>query len=172
MDQYILGKIFELIIMKLELKHLVGQFYSPIKVYNTKSKETDIITAIDFEYKIISFLNYSENILLSDFNVFGFKLIFRPLSDLTKLGDEKIPINEHTINILIEEKYNLEYGIFSCYKNELTINLDGDPSCRYDMNKSIKFDAIEDIRNELMKGHYDIFNLIENGLAIDINTIK
>ena len=99
-----------------------------------------------------------------------FKPILRPLSDLNRFGEDII--NEHSINLLISEKYNLDYGILSHFKGELSINLEGDYDLRYDANKSISFNVMLTIQEELLKGHYDIFNLIENNLAIDINTLK
>ena len=94
--------------------------------------------------------------------------ILRPLSDLSSLGDDKIQINEHTINKI------LGYGDveFSSYKGDLDFIHEGDPDQRYDSSKTISFNTFEMARTELLKGHFDIFGLIEKGLAIDINTIK
>ncbi len=100
------------------------------------------------------------------------KLVLIPLSDLTKLGDENTPITEHTINLGIEEKFGLEYGIFSHYKGDLDIELDGDSYLQYDANKSISLDVAKYILNELHRGHYDTEGLIEAGLAIDKNTLN
>ena len=72
----------------------------------------------------------------------------------------------------MEERHGVDYGVFSHYKGELDIELDGDTSAHYDQNKTISFNVMMDIQTELLKGHYDIFGLIEKELSIDINTIK
>ena len=96
------------------------------------------------------------------------KPILRPLSDLKSLGDKNIPINSHTINQI------LGYGEieFSYFKGDLDIIHDSDSDQRYDSDKTISFSTFETIRTELLKGHYDIFGLIDAGLAIDINTLQ
>jgi len=103
-------------------------------------------------------------------DLFDIKLILRPLSDLNRYGEDII--NEHSINLLISEKHGLDYGVFIYYDGKMDIELDGDPDLRYDVNKRISFDVMFTIQEELLKGHYDIHKLIENNLAIDINTIK
>jgi hypothetical protein len=148
--------------MKLQLEHL-----SPYLPY-----ELNVISShynVD-SYEIVEGLK--KNKFITNVDTFEFiygKPILRPLSDLTKISDEVL-INEHTINILLQEKHNQEYGIFSHYKGQLDIELDGEPDLRYDSNKSISFFTILTIQEQLLKGHYDIFGLIEKGLAIDINT--
>lgn len=100
------------------------------------------------------------------------KPILRPLSDLRQNIGEENTINEHTINLILEEKFELDYGVFCSFQNDIDLELDGDPNLRYDSNKRINFYAVLEAYNELLKGHYDIFFLIEKGLAIDINTIN
>ncbi len=98
------------------------------------------------------------------------KPILRPLSDLDNLTNDYE--TEHSINLKIEEEFDLEYGVFCPYGDELSIDLDGDSSVLYDSNKSISFKVIERIQELLLSSHYDISRLIAKGLAIDINTIK
>jgi hypothetical protein len=76
------------------------------------------------------------------------KLILRPLSDLTKKD-----------NTLIDSwKKQDSFGSF--FRKFEDITLDRIPVLEYRIIVS------------LLQNHYDIFGLIEKGLAIDINTIK
>ena len=150
--------------MKLELKHLAPYLPYKLKVH---IEDNRIYTLEGLSAK------YDRVDLDDDYGwsyMGGIKLILRPLSDLNRFGEDII--NEHSINLLISEKYNLDYGTFSSFKGELDIELDGDPDLRYDVNKRISFDVMLTIQEELLKGHYDIYGLIENNLAIDINTVK
>jgi hypothetical protein len=159
--------------MKLELKHLAPYLPYGLKVkhdfekvrYNgRKSPLEDWIMTLE-----PSMLNC---FILKDKRPFNRKPILRPLSDLSRYNDE-VEINEHYINeFLTNPEYGQEYGVFSHYKGEIDIELDGDPQVRYDQRKTISFKCIHKITELLYKGHYDVFNLIPNGLAIDINTIN
>lgn len=138
---------------KLELKE--ASLYLP---YSVRFIHDIGINELNIETINYWFTNYYNNP----------KLILKPLSNLQNLRDNKTPINESTINTL------LGYGDieFSHYKGDLDIIYNGDSFTRYDKNKTIPFNTFELIRNELLKGHYDIFGLIEKGLAIDINTLE
>ena len=155
--------------MKLELKHLA--LYLPYALGFIHQDEIYQLMQLNIKYdqKPMWIEGWNGKNLI---NVFpeGCQPILRPLSDLNRFGEDII--NEHSINLLISEKYNLDYGTFSSFKGELDIELDGDPDLRYDVNKRISFDVMLTIQEELLKGHYDIYGLIENNLAIDINTVK
>ena len=157
--------------MKLEFKQIACYFPYELKIMQYRDD-----LKLSFESNLISLSNDTLGVTSPRFpfnekiQYHEAKLILRPLSDLNRYGEDII--NEHSINLLISEKYNLDYGILSHFKGELSIDLDGDPDLRYDANKSISFNVMLTIQEELLKGHYDIFNLIENNLAIDINTIK
>jgi hypothetical protein len=145
--------------MKLELKHLAP--YLPYDVvYTHKYLDLKVTYGELDTHNIMELMNPSTNHCI----------ILRPLSDLnTKYGEDEV--NKHSINLLIEEKYKVDYGIFSHYKGFLNIELDGDYDLRYDSNKSIDFNIIFEIQEQLFKNHFDVFGLIEKGLAIDINTL-
>jgi len=157
--------------MKLEFKQIACYLPYELKIMQYRDD-----LKLSFESFLISLSNNTLGVTSPRFpfneriQYHEAKLILRPLSDLNRYGEDII--NEHSINLLISEKYNLDYGILSHFKGELSIDLDGDPDLRYDANKSISFNVMLTIQEELLKGHYDIFNLIENNLAIDINTIK
>ena len=74
--------------------------------------------------------------------------------------------------MLVQENFNVEYGIFSHYKGNLSIELDGDSNAGYDQLKTLDFKVIDCIKEELLKAHFDVFGLIEKGLALDINILK
>lgn len=142
--------------MKLELKDLAP--YLPFDVgYTHKYLDLKVIYGKLDTRNIIELMNPNTNHCI----------ILRPLSDLSSLGNYEIQINEHTINTM------LGYGVieFSHYKGDLDFIYEGDYDQRYDSSKTINFNTFEIVRNELLKGHYDLFGLIEKGLAIDINTL-
>ena len=77
-----------------------------------------------------------------DFNIYSdIKPILRPLSDLTNEFKYDFRFTERTITI---HKHGLDYWV-----------------------KGLRFDIVE----FLLKNHFDVFGLIEQGLAIDINTL-
>lgn len=150
---------------KLTIEHL-----APYLPYGLKLA---VITKYGYIMSSIHRLNHGEGIgtIKHILTSKKYKPILRPLSDLQSVINDKILINEHTINKLIQDKHFVEYGVFSHYRKMLDIELDGDPSLQYDKNKSISLYVVLDIYNELLKGHYDIFELIDKGLAIDVNTL-
>lgn len=150
--------------MKLELKHLAP--YLPYELKVKASSDIYKVDGVDISDQTIIAYELEEMWL----PMRSCKPILRPLSDLTKL--EEGLISEHSINMLIEEKFKMEYGVFSHYKGDLEFQIEGDSSQGYDSAKTISFEVTEFVRNELLKAHYDIFGLIEEGLAIDINTLK
>lgn len=62
----------------LTIENLVYQHYKPLHVV-FKGGATDVITSIDYDSKIIGFLNRNANSLLSNDD---FKLMLRPMSEL------------------------------------------------------------------------------------------
>jgi hypothetical protein len=149
--------------MKLELKHL-----APYLPYKLKGEYNDIKGCVVTMAVQTSNGREERNI---DCFLDGIRPILRPLSDLANYGEEGI-INEHSINLLIESEYGVEYGMFSQYIGELELVIEGDTSQGYDSSKEIDFKVFQTIQEELLKGHFDIFGLIKEKLAIDINTFK
>lgn len=145
--------------VKLELKHL-----SPYLPYRLKIQHKTIFQESGYE-SVDTLTSYNiPNVIESDKR----KPILRPLSDLSRVGCKETTINEHTINTL------LGYGDieFSHFKGDLDFIHEGNSSQRYDSSKTISFKTFETVRAELLKGHFDVFGLIEKGLAIDINTLE
>ena len=133
--------------MKLELKHLAGYLPYELKgiftIYNTEQTVRSLsVIYINRE------LEYRH-----------FKPILRPLSDLTKEievnGDIFIPLDIISSHLEYELNYNSEENEFSTKQiNRLFI-------------MEIPYLAIDC----MLEWHFDIYGLIENGLAIDMNTL-
>ena len=133
---------------KLELKHLAP--YLPYDLECKVWKPAHIHN--NKVVKLVGLINkdcgcFTQNNYYYD----EFKPILRPLSDLTKViqhnGDEFIPY--------------IEYNYISEFLEELS-TLD------YTYMDHVQYKVI----NVLFELHFDVFGLIEKGLAIDINTIK
>lgn len=140
--------------MKLELKHLAGYLPYNVKILdfvnggNCIINDTYVLEPKNC-HRCLTFAKETE------------KLILRPLSDLTKEievnGEKFIP--ESTLfrlfgdmtqfQILEKGFYSLNYGYY------------------------LKIEQLpHNIVSQLLEWHFDIYGLIEKGLAIDINTLK
>lgn len=152
--------------MKLELKHLAPYLPYDLKMYweNLDGQIRDpyilLPSAIDH---IIDFQN---------------KPIMRPLSDLTK----EIEYNGcKFIPLIYFGKLNIEeqdwHRLYIETDNKIFFNClfntggDEDDLIVYFNKASVGLTPYERIL-ELLQWHFDVFGLIEKGLAIDINTLK
>jgi len=154
--------------MKLELKHVVGYLPYGLKCYNHYHPKLEI-NVIGFE-KDSLLIVYDDSKFYSAFG--AFKPILRPLSDLTKEievnGEKFVPIEELK---RVNRKIRFSDNRFMDYddgksKDVLHFSF-------YDIfSYSLNFEEITEITNKLYEWHFDIHGLIENGLAIDINTLK
>jgi len=141
--------------MKLELKHLVG--YLPY--------------GLGIRYKIIGKFSSTRNEILEgrhldNLNIYTFcKPILRPLSDLTKEievdGEKFVPIN------LLKKEFNKTLCPYLFFDGTISLDIDTE-------NYSQTIDLFEGylITQKLLEWHFDIYGLIENNLAIDINTLQ
>jgi hypothetical protein len=135
--------------MKLELKHL-----APYLPYGLKGFYMD--ADYDKQIEVEGLYNYDDiyNSEHGDMSFDYFKPILRPLSDLTKEievnGEKFVPIKHKDIKTTSTlkhvAKYNFDY-------------------------KELNF-ARWDVIQKLFEWHFDVFGLIEKGLAIDINTLN
>ena len=145
--------------MNLELKHLAPYLPYRLKysVFNKKGKLDLLEIGTNNIYNIITAVNKG---------VYGgeYKPILRPLSDLIKVinidGDSFIPIYLLK-NIRNEFESDLSFG-FEPQSNGYTCHC----SSQY-----LEFSEYYEINSKLFEWHFDVFGLIEKGLAIDINTI-
>lgn len=142
--------------MKLELKHLAG--YLPYRLnilyWNGNAKEY---------IKILQVLHYeNRHVLGSDKH----KPILRPLSDLTKEiehnGEKFVPL-EVLNNMLFTKHSSLEYYSSEHCNGAILFSTNISGFNILSMNEKIQ---------KLYEWHFDLHNLIEKNLAIDINTLK
>jgi hypothetical protein len=133
--------------MKLELKHLAPYLPYGLKAIDSDGN-IDIVTCIDIE----------------EIDGYEIKPILRPLSDLDKEithnGESFVPLNK------IFRSYYSDYGFDFCAINNFeawALDEDGHPT-----------DETMTLNDYLLffEWHFDVFGLIDNGLAIDINTLK
>jgi hypothetical protein len=143
--------------MKLELKHLAPYLPYGLKIQGTTHgeiaelsccTETSVnITTRSFQYGMWA-------------DIFEIKPILRPLSDLTEgfLKDIKKMM-------LVDFEYIDKDSIQSIHFPTGNISI-----------TSIHYEIVEEcplgFYNYLLKNHFDVFGLIEKGLAIDINTLN
>lgn len=123
---------------KLELKHLAPYLpYGLTCLWGDKRKEIYTIMGVSFNRKLSVRVNWYKQTM----QIFAFKPILRPLSDLT---------NEDI------KKTDLGFLGFENLKNDIdTINVM----------------TFQDV-HFLLSNHFDVFGLIDKGLAIDINTLN
>jgi len=148
--------------MKLELKNLAPYLSYGLRLKYVSTRMVDRLSNKD----IIQLKEINEGyIYINGYrtNNKSYIPILRPLSDLTK----EINLHDDFFAIPIENMtgYKLEGNIsdapttvqhlYKCSKGEIEA-------------KFLDYWVI----TQLLEWHFDIFNLIENNLAIDINTIK
>lgn len=119
--------------------------------------------------------------------------ILRPLSDLTKEigvdGEKFVPIVElaRSNHVLYDDEFEISNMICKdtyCYIDYFDNSFDSQHRFYYDFTGKTfqcgKIDPNEhnsirnglDLFNKLFQWHFDVFGLIESGLAIDINTLN
>lgn len=146
--------------MKLELKHLTPYLPYGLKAEMINYKKDYVGKQYD---KIIGIHGWSKNkdwCCLTDGgskpSLNDIKPILRPLSDLTNdievNGEKFVPI----VN-LNTQGYNMDFDDEFTFEDFIKSNI---------LNNSYGF------IDSLIKWHFDVFGLIENGLAIDINTLE
>lgn len=147
--------------MKLELKHL-----APYLPYQLKCKLND------FDEEKIAELNaiYSDNtytfcsIVESEKGFADIKPILRPLSNLTKEiehnGEKFVPIE--ILSKWTTCEYEDDVLKYATYNSNGEIDMEEINVLDLEYHQIVK----------LFEWHFDCFGLIENGLAIDINTLK
>lgn len=156
--------------MKLELKHLAP--YLPYGLKFSTLSDDDNKYYIDKERNTLDFggLNGVVNICTAQYSRQLYKIVLRPLSDLTKEiehnGEKFVPSVEFENLYLNDCKWgynSIGTGIIG--KNGFMAHL-----CF--MYNEIIGECPLAIYELLIEWHFDIFGLIEKGLAVDINTLK
>lgn len=175
-------------IEKLELKHLSG--YLP---YGLKIKlSNEGIRNIDEEYPSNNrYLDFEINDMLLGKEVeiemtheSGYSVGFIGLNEITPilrplrlLTEEIIHEGEYFVpalvlsELFIAPEYRDRLQIIDNNKvNYITVGYDLKDNCRYQLNRNperMEFSQVE----KLFEWHFDIYNLIESGLAIDSTTV-
>lgn len=136
--------------MKLELKHL-----APYLPYNLKT-DKGRLSLLEGDY-----CECKKAMLSTRYICESIKPILRPLSDLTKeievYGEKFLPVNEilRTFNQSLNH-LSTEYQIKALQKFNEEVT-----------SQNLPYRYIQ----KLFEWHFDVFGLIEKGLAIDINEI-
>jgi hypothetical protein len=135
--------------MKLELKHLAPYLPYALKAH---SSITEIYSSTNI-WTLEGIVR--ENVYLSELtyptDIFAIKPIFRPMSDFDKIEND------------FELSTDFENSYFTGSLAEVAFINTSDRTYLSDMLTVSSF---------LFENHFDVFGLIESGLAIDINTIK
>jgi len=166
--------------MKLELKHLSGYLPYGLKVLNRESIfEMDIYSNMRGE----GIEKREMQTILSS----QMKPILHPLSDITKeieVNGEKFVPMERLLDIESGENWSCSYYLMSeSGQNEWWVRLKENKSFIFGYNNRgfymlNQFSEAKIINNQielwhkLLEWHFDIYGLIDNGLAIDINTLQ
>jgi len=143
---------------KLELKHLAPYLPYELKVQTTSSNITKIRTVIIEEYGSDELIGISHIMKYQIHN----KPILRPLSDLTK----EIEVNGEKFVPYIELLRVCNFDVDNMSKKEIE---NYNPNKEYGGACPMSKMYVETAK--LFEWHFDVFNLIEKGLAIDINTL-
>lgn len=162
--------------MKLELKHLAPYLpYGVQFIEYVGYGKIKTLTVMNFE-RVLSRYNTHVAVAITETKQGPLcnPLLLRPLSDLTK----EIEHNENSF-IPIEELKRLQREIHKLPEGKIYENLERDLDERIDMipkefellGHSVMFFRTYWLIQKLISWHFDIFNLIENGLAIDMNAI-
>ena len=147
---------------KLELKHLAPYLPYNLKVFDDYYSEIRYLAALAFsDCGIVKQLHYPSQ--TREYN--EIKPILHPLSDLTKEiehnGEKFKPFDELSNFLYITEKDNFDTVLSARLWVETMILYR--PDCL-----TLPFNVVQ----KLFEWHFDVFGLIKDGLAIDINTLK
>ncbi|WP_286894999.1 MULTISPECIES: hypothetical protein [Sphingobacterium] len=134
---------------KLTLEVLAAYLpYEPKMQVKREDGSTDLIT-----------LNANKILLVLDGYYWGTeKLILRPMSDLTKDIEHKG--QKFTPMTAISKRFDMNV-VEHCF-------IEQNAPTNYRWIKTFRYDVVQ----TLISWHFDVFGLIEKGLAIDLNTVK
>jgi len=151
---------------ELELKNL-----APYLPYGLKGICTEEFTGIETVYGISYYKDSSDIYLITSFDdldIEYFKPILRPLSDLTK--EINYGLSTYAFTYLFEIGdcdgcvFEFEHGNIKTIKALENIS-------KYNSYNDINY-LPNAVVNMMYEHHFDVFGLIEQGLAIDINTLN
>ena len=144
--------------MKLEIKHLAPYLPYNLRFDNGRDYEKDYLYGMRANCYNVKMAQGARD---SDyFRLEKIKPVLRPISDLTKEiehnGEKFVPIDK------------LKLDGISIRINDFGLMVFFDEDYEWVYFK----DIVDNIYQKLLSWHFDIFSLIQNGLAIDINKIK
>ena len=154
------------VIKIIELKNL-----APYLPYGLKGICTEEFTGIETVYGISYYKDSSDIYLTTSFDdlyIEYFKPILRPLSDLTK--EINYGLSTYAFTYLFEIGdcdgcvFEFEHGNIKTIKALENIS-------KYNSYNDINY-LPNAVVNMMYEHHFDVFGLIEQGLAIDINTLN
>jgi len=143
---------------KLQLKHLAGYLPYELKIRCFRNEQILFVEDLFLNGEVLDYL-----LITSKYN--HYKPILHPLSDLIKL----ITINGITFVPDTWIYYNIkkDVEIYQFLNGEISLDIITE-------NYSQTINLIDGylIMQKLLEWHFDIYGLIDKGLAIDINTLK
>jgi len=172
---------------KLTLEHL-----APYLLYGLKAKmeifgdNETIVEIVGLNFNEVELLGIRKTVT-EWFDYENIKPLLRPLSDLTKEithnGEKFVPMEKLCNDFCNRTPCNTEFGTskilmhadnggglkwwFVYHRNKMTFELSDD-------NREMSNHTIPqyEMFQKLFEWHFDVFGLIDKGLAIDLNTIK
>lgn len=162
---------------KLTLKHLAAYLPYGLKAQDIRTKEIRLVTLLHFTYNVET---VGHNHLIYDGLLLSKHLpILRPLSDLVKEieinGEKFIPLERLRELFYITNKYNNGSSSLTktlIYNNSFKIKVEDYYYTSDNVNIYEKDINDFEIYQKLFKWHFDVFGLIDAGLAIDINKLE
>ena len=134
--------------MKLELKHLAPYLPYSLKIKTNGRTVVSIISGLQCDLDVIH--DYGKT------PIQYIKPILRPLSDLTK---------EFEDGLTYMDKLRDFFG-------KVELNKASDNNCvHFTLEGWTSFHDIHNFQAKLFAWHFDVFGLIEKGLAADLNTL-
>jgi hypothetical protein len=138
--------------MKLELKHIAPYLPYGLKICWENIESNIVIVTMDLTGEKTNTINLLDVIELE------YKPILRPLSHLTKeIEDTEECLLDYIVEKLGSHCVNYDDWVSSAIEDGIELRIVQAP-----------YEVIE----YCFENHYDVFQLIPRGLAIDINTIK
>ncbi|MEL4307391.1 hypothetical protein [Joostella sp. CR20] len=142
--------------MKLELKHLAPYLPYSLKVNRYDAYEFfNPLDLMGFSYGKAEICN--EGILSKDIALDKIKPILRPLSDLTK------EIEHKGRRFIPEAEIENLFGSFELNHNPELLH--------FKLDSWTTWSDLHSVTSKLFEWHFDVFNLIPNNLAININDL-
>lgn len=159
--------------MKLDLKHLAPYLPYALRIQVWHERKNEPLIVVGFSPVMITEMFIDKRLMESNYNKgIAFKPILRPFSDLTK----EIEHNAERF-VPIERLFELAYPSHK-FENYYTKKVPNWVSCSH-VNTAAEFyyyhndfaeNSYETVQ-QLISWHFDVFRLIDKGLAIDVNSL-